>query len=216
MEKEVYLRSNIAAARVVLLSWHRIPLKEFTTLRKKPENRGGLYPVWGIPWVQPPSRPSDDEAERLFWTWVELSETHTLHDIAVMKKEDSWETILEQRDLRIEFAHLIGKRQLNSELTRLRLRYNPPARVERGYDVSGDMYFPPIVRLRNRALHTRLPRLFPRRDNRWAVNPEPVNRLPCTMALRVAPPLHEKLDMAVPAPLTEHMLNVVVRMAMAI
>ncbi|KAG4062049.1 hypothetical protein PC123_g3073 [Phytophthora cactorum] len=42
---------NIEAARSVLLAPHRIPLKEFTTQRKKPENRGGLHPVWGYPWV---------------------------------------------------------------------------------------------------------------------------------------------------------------------
>ncbi|POM67604.1 ATP-binding cassette (ABC) Superfamily, partial [Phytophthora palmivora] len=39
-------------AGCVLLTPHRIPLKEFTSLRKKPEDRGGLFPVWGYPWRQ--------------------------------------------------------------------------------------------------------------------------------------------------------------------
>ncbi|POM75456.1 Hypothetical protein PHPALM_7441 [Phytophthora palmivora] len=39
--------NDIEAARCVLLAPHRIPLKEFTSLRKKPEDRGGLFPIWG-------------------------------------------------------------------------------------------------------------------------------------------------------------------------
>ncbi|POM65709.1 ABC Superfamily [Phytophthora palmivora] len=56
--------NDIEAARCVLLAPHRIPLKEFTSLRKKPEDRGGLFPVWGYPWVQPENTP---QAEDLFW-----------------------------------------------------------------------------------------------------------------------------------------------------
>ncbi|POM74143.1 ABC Superfamily [Phytophthora palmivora] len=37
---------DIEAARYVLLAPHRIPLNDFTHLRKKPEDRGGLFPVW--------------------------------------------------------------------------------------------------------------------------------------------------------------------------
>ncbi|ETN14570.1 hypothetical protein PPTG_22154 [Phytophthora nicotianae INRA-310] len=47
--KEQLFTDNVDAARCVLLAQHQIPLKDFTTCRKKPENRGGLYPVWGIP-----------------------------------------------------------------------------------------------------------------------------------------------------------------------
>ncbi|KAG2864034.1 hypothetical protein PC113_g4924 [Phytophthora cactorum] len=58
---------NIEAARCVLLAPHRIPLKEFTTRRKKPENRGGLHPVWGYPWVCPENYQSWGAADLLFW-----------------------------------------------------------------------------------------------------------------------------------------------------
>ncbi|KAG2966931.1 hypothetical protein PC118_g18877 [Phytophthora cactorum] len=58
---------NIEADRCVLLAPHRIPLKEFTTHRKKPENRGGLHPVWGYPWVCPENCQSWGAADLLFW-----------------------------------------------------------------------------------------------------------------------------------------------------
>ncbi|KAG4040958.1 hypothetical protein PC123_g23511 [Phytophthora cactorum] len=53
VQRNPLFTENIEAARCVLLAPHRIPLKEFTTRRKKPENRGGLHPVWGYPWVCP-------------------------------------------------------------------------------------------------------------------------------------------------------------------
>ncbi|POM59669.1 ABC Superfamily [Phytophthora palmivora] len=53
VQDEPLFVNNIEAARCVLLAPHRIPLKEFTSFRKNPEDRGGLFPVWGYPWVQP-------------------------------------------------------------------------------------------------------------------------------------------------------------------
>ncbi|POM79755.1 ATP-binding cassette (ABC) Superfamily [Phytophthora palmivora] len=50
VQDEPLFVNDIEAARCVLLAPHRIPLKEFTSLRKKPEDRGGLFPVWGYPW----------------------------------------------------------------------------------------------------------------------------------------------------------------------
>ncbi|GMF26137.1 unnamed protein product [Phytophthora fragariaefolia] len=44
MNEPLFLE-NIEAARCVLLAPHRIPLKEFTCLGKKPETKGGLHPV---------------------------------------------------------------------------------------------------------------------------------------------------------------------------
>uniref|UniRef100_H3H8N9 ATP-binding cassette (ABC) Superfamily n=1 Tax=Phytophthora ramorum TaxID=164328 RepID=H3H8N9_PHYRM len=83
---------DIEAARCVLLAPHRMPLKEFTTLRKKGESRGGLHPVWGYPWVQPENTYTVAQAEDLFWRWVglrgysaqeldELKEDRLLHRI---------------------------------------------------------------------------------------------------------------------------------------
>ncbi|KAG3241911.1 hypothetical protein PI124_g13227 [Phytophthora idaei] len=43
VQRNPLFTENIEGARCVLLTPHRIPLKEFTTRRKKPENRGGLH-----------------------------------------------------------------------------------------------------------------------------------------------------------------------------
>ncbi|POM78369.1 ATP-binding cassette (ABC) Superfamily, partial [Phytophthora palmivora] len=43
VQDEPLFANDIKAARCVLLVPHRIPLKEFTSLRKKPEDRGGLF-----------------------------------------------------------------------------------------------------------------------------------------------------------------------------
>ncbi|POM64298.1 ABC Superfamily [Phytophthora palmivora] len=59
--------NDIGAARCVLLAPHRIPLNEFTRLRKKLEDRDGLFPVWGYPWVQPENTATQTQAEDLFW-----------------------------------------------------------------------------------------------------------------------------------------------------
>ncbi|POM70395.1 ABC Superfamily [Phytophthora palmivora] len=52
VQHEPLFVNDIEAARCVLLAPHRIPLKEFTSLRKKPEDRGRLFPVWGYPWFR--------------------------------------------------------------------------------------------------------------------------------------------------------------------
>ncbi|KAG2816428.1 hypothetical protein PC113_g23092 [Phytophthora cactorum] len=70
VQRNPLFTENIGAARCVLLAPHRIPLKEFTTRRKKPEDRGGLHPVWGYPWVCPDNCQSWGAADLLFWKWV--------------------------------------------------------------------------------------------------------------------------------------------------
>ncbi|KAG2996766.1 hypothetical protein PC120_g21430 [Phytophthora cactorum] len=70
VQRNPLFTENIEAARCVLLAPHRIPLKEFTTRRKKPENRGGLHPVWGYPWVCSENCQSWGAADLLFWKWV--------------------------------------------------------------------------------------------------------------------------------------------------
>ncbi|RAW19763.1 hypothetical protein PC110_g23795, partial [Phytophthora cactorum] len=67
VQRNQLFTKNIEAARCVLLAPHRIPLKEFTTRRKKPENRSGLHPVWGYPWVCPENCRSWGAADVLFW-----------------------------------------------------------------------------------------------------------------------------------------------------
>ncbi|KAG3126169.1 hypothetical protein C6341_g25487 [Phytophthora cactorum] len=66
VQRNPLFTENIEAARCVLLAPHRIPLKEFTTRRKKPENRGCLHPVWGCP----ENCQSWGSADLLFWKWV--------------------------------------------------------------------------------------------------------------------------------------------------
>ncbi|EGZ24347.1 hypothetical protein PHYSODRAFT_325470 [Phytophthora sojae] len=50
---------------------HKLTLKEFTTLRKKPEDKGGLHPVWGFHWVKPNDNMTWSEVEDLFWRYVQ-------------------------------------------------------------------------------------------------------------------------------------------------
>ncbi|POM57535.1 ATP-binding cassette (ABC) Superfamily [Phytophthora palmivora] len=111
--------NNIEAARCVLLAPHRLPLKEFTSLRKKPEGRGGLFPVWGNPWVQPKNTVTQTQAEDLFWRWVSLK-NFTVQELKELREDRLLSYVLDQRDLRIEFAHLIAKRQLHSVMEGLR------------------------------------------------------------------------------------------------
>ncbi|KAG2902170.1 hypothetical protein PC114_g12854 [Phytophthora cactorum] len=70
VQRNPLFTENVEAARCVLLAPHRIPLKEFTTRRKKPENRGGLHPVWGYPWICLKNCQSWGAADLLFWKWV--------------------------------------------------------------------------------------------------------------------------------------------------
>ncbi|POM78271.1 ATP-binding cassette (ABC) Superfamily [Phytophthora palmivora] len=63
--------------------------KGYTRLGKKSETNGGLDPVWGFPWVQPENTSSAAQVEALFWSW---------------------------RDLRVQFAHLVVKRQIVTEM----------------------------------------------------------------------------------------------------
>ncbi|POM75089.1 ATP-binding cassette (ABC) Superfamily, partial [Phytophthora palmivora] len=74
VQDEPLFVKDIEAARCVLLAPHRIPLKEFTSLRKKPEDRGGLFPVWGYPWVQTENTTTQSQAEALVWRGVSLKD----------------------------------------------------------------------------------------------------------------------------------------------
>ncbi|OWY92558.1 ABC transporter [Phytophthora megakarya] len=101
-------KTDMEAARCVLLAPHRMELKEFTSLRKKPEASGGLHPVLGYPWVQPEHMFTVPEAETLFWKWVSLK-GYSAQKIQELRDEKTLSNILDQRDLRIQFAHLISK-----------------------------------------------------------------------------------------------------------
>ncbi|POM79927.1 LOW QUALITY PROTEIN: ATP-binding cassette (ABC) Superfamily [Phytophthora palmivora] len=118
VQDEPLFVNDIEAARCVLLAPHRIPLKEFTTSDQ------GLFPVWGYPWVQPENTTTQTQAEDLFWRWVSLKNL-TVQELKELQEDRLLSYVLDQRDLRIEFAHLIAKRQLHSvmELNALMLMY---------------------------------------------------------------------------------------------
>ncbi|POM64900.1 Hypothetical protein PHPALM_19508, partial [Phytophthora palmivora] len=89
---------DIEAARCVLLAPHRIPLKEFTSLRKKPEDRGGLSPVWGYPWVQPENTTTQTQAEDLFWRWfAHLIAKRQLHSVMEGLRQQSKSSAQDER-----------------------------------------------------------------------------------------------------------------------
>ncbi|POM63374.1 LOW QUALITY PROTEIN: ATP-binding cassette (ABC) Superfamily [Phytophthora palmivora] len=131
VQDEPLFVNGIEAARCVLLAPHRIPLKEFTSLRKKPEDRGGLFPVWGYAWVQPENTTIQSQAEDLFWGWVS---NFTVQELKELREDRLLSYVLDHRNLRIEFAHLIAKRQLHSVMEGLRLLSKSSAYDERGYD----------------------------------------------------------------------------------
>ncbi|KAI9985825.1 hypothetical protein PInf_024598 [Phytophthora infestans] len=131
VQKEQLFADNLKAARCVLLAPHRIPLKDFTTCRKKPETRGGLYSLWGYPWVMPENCPTWGSCEDMFWAWVESlkyspTELWKLHDDQLLSR------ILDQRDLRARFAHLVSKCMLPRDILK---RAASSAHDERGYGV---------------------------------------------------------------------------------
>ncbi|POM70333.1 ATP-binding cassette (ABC) Superfamily [Phytophthora palmivora] len=132
IQDEPLFGNDIEAARCVLLAPHRIPLKELTSLRKKPEDRGGLFPVWGYTWVQPENTTTQTQAEDLFWRWVSLK-NFTVQELKELREDRLLSYVLDQRDLRIEFAHLIAKRQLHSVMEGLRQQSKFGAQDERGY-----------------------------------------------------------------------------------
>ncbi|POM79024.1 ATP-binding cassette (ABC) Superfamily [Phytophthora palmivora] len=167
--------NDIEATWCVLLAPHRIPLKEFTSLRKKPEDRGGLFPVWGYSWVQPENTKTQCQAEDLFWRWISLRK-FTVQKLKELREDRLLSYVLDQRDLRIEFVHLIATRQLYSVVKGLRQQSKSSAHDEGEYGSVN----PGTVhrsRLRSRGLLT--PRLLiPNLNSLRAVNPEPVFRLP--------------------------------------
>ncbi|POM77817.1 ATP-binding cassette (ABC) Superfamily [Phytophthora palmivora] len=163
-------------ARCVLLAPHRIPLKEFTSLRKKPEDRGGLFPVWGYPYVQHENTTTQSQAEGLFWRWVSLKNV-TVQKLKELREDRLLSYVLDQRDLRIEFAHLIAKQQLHSVMEGLRQQSKSSAHDERGYGSVNPGTVHRKAAKMPRTTYARL-LLIPDLNNLWAVNPEPAFRLP--------------------------------------
>ncbi|POM68990.1 ATP-binding cassette (ABC) Superfamily [Phytophthora palmivora] len=105
----------------MLLAPHRIPLKKFTSLRMKPEDR-----------EHPEDTTTQSQAEDLYWRWVSLK-IFTVQELKKFREDRLMSYVLDQRDLRIEFAHLVAKRQLHSVMEGLRQQSKSSAQDERGY-----------------------------------------------------------------------------------
>ncbi|POM66036.1 ATP-binding cassette (ABC) Superfamily [Phytophthora palmivora] len=102
---------NIEAARCVLLVPHQIPLKEFTRLRGKSETKG---------------------AGEYLLSCTGRWDPHTGCPVKELQAEAQLEFILIQQDLRVQFAHLVAKRQLLTEMEVLRCSTQPFSQRERG------------------------------------------------------------------------------------
>ncbi|KAG2793256.1 hypothetical protein PC111_g23110 [Phytophthora cactorum] len=171
VQRNPLFTENIEAARCVLLAPHRIPLKEFTTRRKKPENWGGLHPVWGYPWVCPENCQSWGAADLLFWKWI-ASHSYSQEELRELQQDRLLSYTLDQRDLRIEFVHLVSKLLLPRTFRSARLL---ALKVSAGMSCMHQRPYP--VRARRPGLLTTLPPfLFPDRDSLRAVSLEPLNR----------------------------------------
>ncbi|POM78558.1 ATP-binding cassette (ABC) Superfamily [Phytophthora palmivora] len=84
---------------------------EAAGFRKNPEDRGGPFP--------PENTTTQSQAEDLFWKWVSLK-NFTVQELKELREDRLLPYVLDQRDLHIEFAHLIAKRQLHSVMEGLR------------------------------------------------------------------------------------------------
>ncbi|POM64451.1 ATP-binding cassette (ABC) Superfamily [Phytophthora palmivora] len=97
VQDEPLFVNDIEAARCVLLAPYRIPLTEFT------KDRGGLFPVWGYPWVQPENTTNETHTENLFWRWVSLK-NFTVQELKELREDCLLSYVLDQRDIRIDLS----------------------------------------------------------------------------------------------------------------
>ncbi|EGZ29429.1 hypothetical protein PHYSODRAFT_249285 [Phytophthora sojae] len=119
VEKEPLFLGDVEVARCVLLAPHKLTLKEFTTLRKKPEDKGGLHPVWGFHWVKSNDNMTWSEVEDLFWRYVQRK-GYSDQEFEELREDRTLSAILDVRELRIEFAQLVSKRKLHSKMDELK------------------------------------------------------------------------------------------------
>ncbi|KAE8975528.1 hypothetical protein PR002_g25587 [Phytophthora rubi] len=131
VEKEPLFLGDIEVARCVLLAPHKLTLKEFTTLRKKPEDKGGLHPVWGFHWVKPNENMTWSEVEDLFWRYVQRK-GYSDQEYKELREDRTLSAILDMREPRIEFAQLVSKRKLRPKMDELKQEARAKAREERG------------------------------------------------------------------------------------
>ncbi|ETM98794.1 hypothetical protein PPTG_19231 [Phytophthora nicotianae INRA-310] len=108
----------------------------------------------------------------MFWAWVETLK-YSPTELQELREDRLLSKILDQRDLRIRFVHLVNKRQLPRDIQK---RAASSAHDERGYGVSSTSV-PRSVK-KPRTTYELPPLLFPDRASLQAVDLEPFNRLP--------------------------------------
>ncbi|POM75973.1 ATP-binding cassette (ABC) Superfamily [Phytophthora palmivora] len=92
VQEEPLFVNDIETTRCVLLAPHRIPLKEFMSIRKEREDRGRLFPM-----VQPENTTTQTQAEDLFWRWVSLK-NFTVQELKDLREDRLLSYVLYQRD----------------------------------------------------------------------------------------------------------------------
>ncbi|POM69645.1 ABC Superfamily [Phytophthora palmivora] len=80
----------------------------------------------------PENTTTQSQAEDLFWRWVPLK-NFTVQELKELREDRLLSYVLDQRDLRIEFAHLIANQQLHSVMEGLRQQSMSSAQAKRGY-----------------------------------------------------------------------------------
>ncbi|KAK1928473.1 hypothetical protein P3T76_016038 [Phytophthora citrophthora] len=117
-----WIRKKLNSKATTLLpAQHQIPLKEFTSLRKKPETKGGLKPAMCYPWV----------TMRRGTTLRASSGVESGYDKP--RDKEQLEGMLQLRGLCVLFADLVGKRQLYHQMEGLRAESQSSSHSVRGY-----------------------------------------------------------------------------------
>ncbi|POM79951.1 LOW QUALITY PROTEIN: Hypothetical protein PHPALM_2271 [Phytophthora palmivora] len=114
--------NDIDAARCVLLAPHRIPLKEFTSVQRYVGECVDCKTGKSKPRIQEHRYP--DPGRRPVLKMVQ--------ELKELREDRLLSYVLDQLDLRIEFSHLIAKRQLHSVTEGLRQQSKSSAQDERG------------------------------------------------------------------------------------
>ncbi|KAG3174284.1 hypothetical protein PC128_g18086 [Phytophthora cactorum] len=208
VQRNPLLTENIEAARCVLLAPHRIPLKGFTTRRKKPEKRGGLHPVWGYPWVCPENCQSWGDADLLFWKWV-ASHSYSQEELRELQQDRLLSYILDQRDLWIKFVHSVGKRLLPKDFQK---RAASNAQGERGYGLYASAPIPRSGK-KARTTHEAAATSVPRSRQPSGSQPGAAQSAPTSSVSRGIP---ANSALSIKAPLADDPLHVVVGLSITV
>ncbi|KAE9124361.1 hypothetical protein PF010_g6034 [Phytophthora fragariae] len=130
LEKLTAPRGLIGGRPVCATRTTQVTLKELATLRKKPEDKGGLHPVWGFHWVKPNENMTWGEVEDLFWRCVQRK-GYSDQAYKELREDRTLSAILDMRELRIEFVQLVSKRKLRPKMDELNQEARAKAREER-------------------------------------------------------------------------------------